>query len=75
MKDFFYNGYDNGFAFVADRWHFENLSTNRNRLNFRTLSQKIFIDGDLSRVRLLADAHTTGFDSFLSNTKLLRKQS
>jgi hypothetical protein len=75
MKDFFYNRYDNGFAFMADGWHLKNLSADRNSLNFRTLSEKGFIDGYLSCVRLLADAHTTCFDSFLSNTKLLRKQS
>lgn len=60
---------------MADGRHLENLSTNRNRLNSRALSQKVFIDSDLSCVRLLADAHRTCFDSFLSNTKLLRKQS
>src|ERR1700722_15696907 len=38
MKDFFYNGHDNSFALVADRWHLENLSTNWNCLNFRSLS-------------------------------------
>jgi hypothetical protein len=64
-----------GTIMVSDGWHFENLSTYRNRLNFGALSQKIFVDGDLSRVRLLADAHTTGFDSFLSDTKLLSEQS
>ena len=75
MKDFFYNRYDSSFTFMADGWHFENPSTNRNRLNFRALSQKVFIDGDLSCVRLLADAHTTCFYGFLFNTNLLRKQS
>ena len=75
MKDFFYNRHDNSFALVADGWHLENLSTNRNCLNFRALSEKGFVNGHLSRVRLLADAHTTCFDSFLSNSKLLREQS
>ena len=65
MKNFFYDRYDRGFAFMANRRHLENLSTNRNCLNFRALSDKVFIDGDLSRVRLLADPHTTCFDSFL----------
>jgi len=60
---------------VADGWDLENLSTNWNCLNFRTLSKEGFINGYLSRVRLLTDAHMTCFDSFLSNAKLLRKQS
>ena len=75
MKDFFYNRHDNSFALVADGWHLENLSANRNCLNFRALSEKGFVDSDFSCVRLLADAHTACFDSFLSNGKLLREQS
>ena len=75
MQDFLYNRYDNCFALVPDGWHLENLSADRNGLNFRALSEKRFIDRHLSRMRLLADPHTTCFDSFLSNGKLLRKQS
>ena len=75
MKDFFYNRHDNSFALVADRRHLENLSTNWNCLNFSALSKERLINGHLPCVRLLADAQTTCFDSFLSNTKLLRKQS
>jgi len=62
MKDFFDNRHDNSFALVADRWHLKNLSTNWNCLNFRALSKDRFINGDLLRVRLLADTHTTCFD-------------
>ena len=75
MKNFFYNRHHNSFTLVADRWHLENPSTNRNCLNFRALSKERFINGHLSRVRLLADAQTTCFDRFFSNTKLFRKQS
>jgi hypothetical protein len=75
MKDFFYNRHYNSFALVADGWHLENPSTNWNCLNFRALSKERLINGHLSRVRLLADAQTPCFDRFLSNTKLLRKQS
>ena len=75
MKDFFYNRHDNSFALVADGWHLKNLSTNWNCLNFRALSKEGFINGYISRVRLLADAQTTCFNSFLSNGKLLRDQS
>ena len=75
MNDFLYNRHDNCFALVADGWHLENLSADRNCLNFRALSEKGFIDRHLSCVRLLADAHTSCFDSFLSNGKLLREQS
>ena len=75
MKDFFYNRHDNSFALVPDGWHLENLSADRNSLNFRALSEKGFIDRHLSCMGLLADAHTGCFDSFLSNGKLLREQS
>ncbi len=75
MKNFLNYGYDNSFAFMADGWHFENLPTNRNCLNFRALSEQVFLNSDLSGVRLLADADTARLDSFLRNTKLLRKQS
>ncbi len=75
MKYFLYDRYDGRFAFLANRRSLENLSTNRDCLNFRALLEKIFIDGDLSSVRLLADANTTRLESFLRNSKLLRKQS
>ena len=75
MKDFFYNRHNNSFALVADGWHLENLAADWNCLDFGALSKQGLINGYLSRVRLLADAHTTCFNSFLSNDKLLRDQS
>jgi hypothetical protein len=75
MKNFFYNRHHNSFALMADGWYLENLSTNWNCLNFHALCKEILFNGHLPRARLLADAQTTCFDRFLSNTKLLRKQS
>jgi hypothetical protein len=60
MKDFLYNRNNNSFAFVADRWHLENLSTNSNCLDFGRLSDKVFVNSDFSRVRLLTDADAAG---------------
>ena len=75
MKGFFYNRHNSCLAFMTDGWHFKNLPANRNSLDFCTLPEEIFINSDLSRVRLLAHAYAAGFDSFLSNSKLFRKQS
>jgi len=61
MKDFFYNRHDSGFTFVANHRHLENLSADRNGLNFRALCEKFFIDGYFSGVRMLADTYTTCF--------------
>ena len=74
MNDFLYDGHDNCFALVADRWHLKNLTADRNCFNFRAFSEKRLIDRHLSCMRVLTDAHTTCFDSFFSNGKLLRKQ-
>jgi hypothetical protein len=63
MKDFFYNRHNNSFALVADGWHLENLAADWNCLDFGALFKEGFINGYLSRVRLLADAHTTCFNS------------
>ena len=75
MNDFLYNRHDNCFAFMADRRHLENLSADRDGLNFRVFSKKSFVDRHFSCVRLLADAHAASFDSFLSNGKLFCEQS
>ena len=75
MKNFFYNRYNSCFSFMTNHWHFKNLSTNGNCLDFRALPKKVFIDHDFSGVRLLANPHATGFDGFFFNRKLLREQS
>ncbi len=75
MKNFFYNRHDNCFALIANGRHLENLSTNRNSLNFGALADEGFIYGNLARMRLFADTNATRFNGLLRNGELLRKQS
>ena len=77
MKDFFYNRNDNSFAFMADGWHFENLPTNRNCLNFRALSEQVFLNSDsrvcvclLTRTRPVSTASFATLSSSASRVRL-----
>jgi hypothetical protein len=73
VKHLFYYGYNSGIALLTHSWHLENLTIDRNCLNFRPLANKTFVDKRLPRPGLLAHAQAPGLDGLLSNLKFLRK--
>ncbi len=73
MENFFYNRHNSRVALVANGRHFENLTTNGDRLNLSVFFREPFVDFDVTRMRLLADEQAASFNGFFSDAEFLSK--